>query len=350
MNTKGDRMLDDLKVIHERDAQDALGVVEKQWKQLQYDFGIDLKPDSEMNNVVLGGMGGSALAASLLVSWPGLNVPFEIVRSYTLPDYVDENTLFIASSYSGNTEETLATLKEAEARNCQIVVVAAGGALEEIAKDKNYPFFQIPSGFQPRMAVFYNFAALVQMLEPLGLIGKGKTAELRETASWLSEQVSGWTVTNPAKDNYAKEIALEVMGKSAVVYGGPVMFPAAYKWKINFNENSKNVAWCNQVPEFNHNEFLGWTSHPTEKPYAVIDLRSNLEHERVQKRFEVTERLLSGRRPSPLVVEAQGETVLQQLLWVITLGDFVSIYLAFLNGLNPSPVDLIEKLKKALTD
>lgn len=343
-------MLDDLKIIHERDAQDALGIIEKQWQQLQYDFDIDLKSGSEIKNIVLGGMGGSALAATLLNTWPGLSVPFEIIRSYILPEYVDENTLFIASSYSGNTEETLATLKGAEARNCQIIVIAAGGALEEIAEKKNYPFFQIPAGFQPRMAIFYNFAALVQMLGSLGLIRAGSGTELHKSADWLSEQISSWIVTVPVKNNYAKEIALELMGKSPVIYAGSLLYPAAYKWKINFNENSKNIAWCNQIPEFNHNEFLGWTSHPTEKPYAIIDLRSSLEHERVQKRFEVTERLLSGRRPSPFVVEVQGETVLQQLLWVITLGDFVSVYLAFLNGLNPSPVDLIEKFKKALDD
>lgn len=114
------------------------------------------------------------------------------------------------------------------------------------------------------------------------------------------------------------------------------------------NENAKNVAWVNQYPEFNHNEFIGWSSHPTQKPYAVVEIRSNLEHERIQKRFVVTERLLSGKRPAPLAVEPQGETVLQQLLWTANLGDFTSLYLALLNGLNPTPVDLVEKLKAEL--
>ena len=140
------------------------------------------------------------------------------------------------------------------------------------------------------------------------------------------------------------------MCKSLVVYARRKLFPAAYKWKISFNENAKNIAWCNQLPEFNHNELLGWTSHPVDKAYAVIDLRSNLEHPRVQKRFKVYERLLSGMRPRTHVVEAQGETILEQLLWAVAFGDFVSLYLALLNGLNPTPVDLIEKFKKALTE
>ena len=136
---------------------------------------------------------------------------------------------------------------------------------------------------------------------------------------FIKQATATWRPDVPTKDNYAKQLAQEVIGKSVVVYGGPLMYPAAYKWKISFNENAKNIAWCNQYPEFNHNEFLGWTSHPLEKPYAVIDLRSNLEHPQVQKRFEVTERLLSGRRPAPLIVEAHGETLLCQLLWVVAL-------------------------------
>ena len=127
------------------------------------------------------------------------------------------------------------------------------------------------------------------------------------------------------------------------------MFPAAYKWKININENAKNVAWASQYPEFSHNEFIGWTSHPQDKPYAIVDLRSNLEHLQVQKRFEITERMLSGRRPSPIVVDVAGKNVLQQLLWAVMLGDFVSLYMALLNGLNPTPVDIIEKMKAELS-
>lgn len=343
-------MLDDLKMIHERDAQDALGVVGKQWQQLQYDYGIDLLPDDSIENVVLAGMGGSALAATVASSWPGVNVPFEIVRQYELPGYTDNKTLFIASSYSGNTEETLAALEQAEKKGCQIVVIAAGGKLAERAEKGDYPLYRIPDGFQPRMAVFYNFAALVQLFEGLKLVQDGALAELHEAAKWLSGQTDQWLPDTPSDKNQAKQLAQELMGKSPVVYAGPKLFPAAYKWKINFNENSKNVAWCNQLPEFNHNEFLGWTSHPTQKPYAIIDLRSNLEHERVQKRFEVTEKLLSGRRPAVHVVEARGESLLEQLLWTITLGDFVSVYLALLNGLNPTPVDLIEKLKSELAN
>lgn len=343
-------MLDDLKYIHEKDAQDALGIAEKQWQQLQHLYPVAGQPLKGVSNVVVGGMGGSALAASLLTSWPKLTVPFEVVRTYSVPAYVGESTLFIASSYSGNTEETLSALEEAARKGARLAVIAAGGALAEYAADNNLPYYQLPGGLQPRMAVFYNLAALIQLLEAAGLAAAGCSEELSQAAEWLSGQVADWRADVPTAQNRAKQLALELMGKSPVVYGGTLLYPAAYKWKINFNENAKNVAWCGALPEFNHNEFLGWSSHPVDKPYAVIDLRSSFEHPRIQKRFEITERLLSGRRPAALVVEAEGDTPLRQLLWVIVLGDFVSLYLALLNGLNPTPVELIEKLKKALNE
>ena len=154
----------------------------------------------------------------------------------------------------------------------------------------------------------------------------------------------------PAHQNPAKQLAQEMMGRSVVMYAGPKMYAAAYKWKISCNENAKQIAWVDQLPEFNHNEFLGWTQQPREKPYVIVDLRSNLEHPRVQKRFAVSARLLSGMRPAPNVVDVRGTTPLEQLLWVSIFGDFVTIYLALLNGLDPAPVELIEKFKKALDE
>lgn len=350
--TKGKRnagaMLDDLKYIHQRDGSDALGAAERQWRQLKHDYQVKWRPDREIRDVLLAGMGGSALAGGLISSWPETTVPFVVARDYDLPRHAGPATLFIASSYSGNTEETLAATAAAEKRGCLIVVIAAGGALVARAAEKGYPLFKPPGGLPPRMAVFYDLAALVQILAAAGLIGKSKLAELRAAAGWLGRSISGWTPTVPTEDNLAKQLALEAIGRSLVIYSGPKLFPAAYKWKINFNENAKNIAWCNQYPEFNHNEILGWVSQPTDKPYTVFELRSRLEHERVRQRFEITDRLLSGRRPAPEVVNAEGDSLLEHLLWTIALGDFVSLYLALLNGLDPTPVELIEKLKIAL--
>lgn len=343
-------MLDDLKMIHERDAQDALGVAEKQWRQLQHVYETGLSSIGDVSNAVLAGMGGSALPAVYLRSWPGTLLPFEVVRDYELPAYVGKDTLFISSSYSGNTEEALAALADAEARGARIVVIAAGGKLLEYAKEKQYPLYTIPSGIQPRMSSFYFLAALVQLFEALGIVAPGSNDELQAAGQWLEDQVAPWLPTVATKDNPAKQLALELAGKSLVVYSGPKLFPAANKWKICTNENAKTVAWVNQYPEFNHNEFIGWTSHPVDKPYAVIEIRSDLEHGRMAKRFTASERLLSGKRPAPHVVVPQGDTLIKQLLWTSNFGDFTSLYLALLNGINPTPVDLVEKLKTVLDE
>ncbi|MBX4201868.1 bifunctional phosphoglucose/phosphomannose isomerase [Candidatus Saccharibacteria bacterium] len=341
-------MLDDLKYIHQRDGQDALGIAERQAAQLEHKFDKP-KIDGQFENIVFAGMGGSALPALLSRSWPGYTIPFEISRQYHAPSYVSEKTLFIACSYSGNTEETLSALAEAETKNATIAIIAAGGKLEEIAREKNYPFLKIPKAEQPRYAVFYMLVAIVTILEAAGLQKEDVFAQLTEAAAFLRQSVKSWVATVPSSQNPAKKLAVEIAGKSAVVYAGPVLAPVAYKWKISFNENAKNVAWWGEYPEFNHNEFIGWSSHPTQKPYSVIDLRSDLEHPRVQKRFELSDRLLSGLRPAAQVVQVQGKNILEQMLWAVAYGDFVTIYLAFCNGVNPAPVDLVEKFKKELS-
>jgi glucose/mannose-6-phosphate isomerase len=343
-------MLDDLKFIHQRDSQDALGIAEKQWQQLQYKYEVKFDVPTSINNVVLGGMGGSGWPALYMKSWAGLKVPFEVVSNYNLPTYVGADTLFIASSYSGNTEETLAALEEAEKMGAQIVVMTAGGKLMELAKEKNHTLFSIPSGIQPRMSSFYFLSAMAHIFEQLDLAREGIIEELSAEAGWLKDQYGSWLPDIARKDNLAKQIAFEIAGKTVIVYSGPLLYPAANKWKICSNENAKKLAWSNQYPEFNHNEFIGWSSHPTEKPFAVVEIRSNLEHPRTQKRFLVTEKLLSGKRPMPIIVEPKGETYLQQLLWASMLGDFVTIYLALLNNVNPTPVDLVEKFKAELNN
>jgi len=343
-------MLDDLKYIHGRDAQDALGVAEKQWQQLQQSFNVSFQPSAEIYNIVVGGMGGSAWPALYLQSWPGVNVPLEISRNYNVPGYVGKHTLFIASSYSGNTEETLASLAEAEAAGAQIAVMTSGGLLKELAAKKNLPLYLLPSGTQPRMSSLYFISALVELLETLGLVKPGSISQKNEVAEWLNAQTADWTAEIPVSQNPAKQLALELMGKTVVIYSGPLMSPATNKWKICINESAKNLAWWNQYPEFNHNEFIGWSGHPADKPFAVVEIRSNLEHERTQKRFKISEKLLSGKRPAPFVVEPKGETASEQLFWTSVFGDFVSIYLALLNGVNPTPVELVEKLKTELNN
>jgi len=339
-------VLDDLKYIHQRDGQDALGVAERQATQLKHEFSV---PDlgGFYKNVVFAGMGGSALPALFAKVWPGAKVPFEVVRNYHVPAYVGPDTLFIACSYSGNTEETLSALDEAVKARARIVVMAGGGKLKELAEAGSHAFVLVPKAEQPRYAVLYMLKAVESILKAAGLAPE-QGREIAEGVEFLAGAVKAWLPTVPMSDNPAKKLAMDLAGKSVVIYGGPLMAPSAYKWKINVNENAKNVAWWNELPEFDHNELIGWTSHPVQKPYAVVELRSSLENPRILRRFEVAEKLLSGRRPAPHVISVQGNDLLEQLLWAIGYGDFVTIYLGLLNGVNPAPVDFVEKFKKEL--
>ncbi len=340
-------MLDDLSFIHRVDKNDALGIAAKEPDQLEYDFNFH-QDFGTVSNVVYAGMGGSALAASLSLTWPGYKVPFEIVRNYDLPAYVGADTLCIISSSSGNTEETLSALEDAEKKQAKIVVITCGGRLLEIARDKGYPITVMPSAKQPRYGVFYNLRALLEIGLSAGIFADADLKSLKQTAVFLREEVKNWDPSRPAKDNFAKQIAHDCLGKSVVIYGGPLMSPAAYKWKISFNENGKHIAWYGVYSEFNHNEFIGWSEQPVDKPYCVIDLRSELEHPRIQKRFVLSDRLLSGRRPAPIVVNARGSNKLEQLLYCVMLGDFVSLYTAIAGEIDPEPVDLVEKFKVML--
>lgn len=346
-------MLDDANVMQQRDPENALGVAAEQWQQVQFPAEVvnGDHDDRTLTNVVVAGMGGSALAALLAKAGLESTLPisFQVVREYDLPVYINESTLVIASSYSGNTEETLNCLQQAQERGAQVAVLAAGGKLVERAVAGGIAHIVIPAGLQPRMAVLFNLRALVALLAHFGVVHNGMVEQVAATAEWLRAETQQWLPSVSTDKNYAKQLALLAVGKTAVFYGGRLTGPVAYKWKISWNENAKNVSWWNVYPETNHNEFIGWSSHPVDKPFAVFDLKSSFEHPRILKRFEVTDRLLSGLRPKATPIDLAGDSPIAQMLWGSILADFVSIYLAILNGVDPTPVVLVEKFKDEMT-
>jgi glucose/mannose-6-phosphate isomerase len=345
-------MLDDINVLRQRDPNGALEIASLQYNQASFNVELqNVENDNRpINNVIVAGMGGSALAALLVKLWlkSEMSLPIEVVRSYDLPMYVDSNTLVIVSSYSGNTEESISCLEQAESKDAQVAIIASGGRLIGHASQNQTTFAQLPADMQPRMAVIYNLCALVVLLANFNVVSNGKINEIARLTDWLRNESSKWASDVETNDNYAKQLALQAVGKTAVFYGGTLTAPVAYKWKISWNENAKNVAFWNEYPECNHNEFIGWTSHPVEKPFVIFDIVSSFEHPRILKRFEISDRLLSGQRPKSTIINLEGRSVIEQLLWGSILADYVSIYLAILNNVNPMPVMLIEKLKQEL--
>lgn len=345
-------MLDDINILGQHNSSKDLDLAELECEQVKF---VPIIENGEndgrpISNIVVAGMGGSALSALLIKSWlkSELIIPLEIIKTYDLPASVGQNTLVIASSYSGNTEETVSCLKQARTRGAQIAIIASGGELLKQANDNQIASVVLPSGHQPRMVMISTLRATIAFLEHFGIIQKGKNDEIASKYDWLKSECAKWTSNVPTASNYAKQLALYAVGKTAVFFSGTFSFPVAYKWKTCFNETAKNLSFLCEFPEFNHNEILGWTSHPVEKPFAVFDVISNLEHPQILKRFEISDRLLSGKRPKSVVINLAGESAIEQMLWGSILADFVSIYLAVLNGIDPMSVELIERLKKEL--
>lgn len=347
-------MLDNINVLDQRDSEKTLDSGIMQPDQLTMDLTITNPQAStkDVTSVVFVGMGGSALAAEFVKTWLDRPIahPVEIVKTYSLPAYADENTLVIYSSCSGNTEEVLEALTEGKKRGVRCAIIAGGGTLAEIAKTDGISHVILPPiKIQPRMLTFIQVRAIISLLDMYGVLeGKQYLDEMSAAHDWLSTEASTWKKDVPTSNNYAKQLAETAVGKHAVFFGGDISKSLAYKWKISWNENAKNTAFWNAYPEFNHNEFIGWSSHPVEKPFAVFDLISSLEHPRILKRFEISDRLLSGKRPKATIITLQGDTVLKQLCWGHLLADFVSIYTGLLNGIDPGPVPLITKLKQEL--
>lgn len=342
--------IDSLEAIAQRDPQNSLEFIGNQPQQLTYDFGLTAASfgEGEVKNIVFAGMGGSSLAAELVPTGLTLAVPFVIVKSYHLPHFADASTLVICASASGNTEETVSVLAEAEVRGCKIAIIAHGGKLLARAHEAGHVVAELPQVPQPRLGVFYMYRATVELLVAAGCATVNDLAPLSAVAERLGTAVQSWLPASKTPDNLAKQLARDMVGKTPIIYAGPLMYPAAYKWKIDVNENAKNTAWCNGIPEFNHNEFLGWSGLPVEKPFAVIDLMSSFEHPRITARFEVTDRLLSGLRPKSTAIHAQGQTQFEHVMYLVLLGDFTTTYMALLNGVNPTPVALVEKFKVEL--
>ncbi len=332
---------------------DAIGA---QPDQLLANYGDEMQFDLTetqgrgITSIVVAGMGGSALAANVLRNWlyDRIKVPFEIVRGSSVPGYVDNHTLVIASSYSGNTEETLAALDDAEKRNAAIIILTNGGKLADIARSKNYNILNLPESSQPRFAVFAGLKALTCTLADLKLAeGVDLRRELIDAAGVLNEVKFGMCPDNE-DNNEARKIARDLREKPVIIYGTPGSGTAAYKWKINLNENSKQLAWYNVYSELDHNEFQGWL-FPKEKSVAAIQLTTDFDSAQISKRVEVTTRILNEYGFNPIAVHAKGATPLQQLLYLILMGDYVSAYLGLMNGVDPMPVELVEKLKKELS-
>jgi glucose/mannose-6-phosphate isomerase len=309
---------------------------------------------TDIRNIVVVGMGGSAIGGDLVRSYLSgqLLVPMQVCRNYSVPEYVDDESLVIVSSYSGNTEETLAALDDALNRKAMIVALTTGGMVGEVAKLNDIPCAQLPPGIQPRAALGYSFVPLLLCLEKVGLI-KGMEDELKKVIKHLSALRSIYIEDNPLEQNKAKNLADRILGKMAIIYSGPSLTDVvAVRWKGQLCENSKNMAFANQFPEMNHNELVAFCEliMPYKDELVVFMLRDKDDHPKVQRRMEIVKSIIEAQEIETVFVDSAGETPLERMFSLVQLGDFISYYLAVINDIDPTPVEAIETLKKQLAE
>lgn len=304
-----------------------------------------------VQNIVLTGLGGSAIGGDLLRSYltDELDIPFFVNRYYTLPEFVGKNTLVIVSSYSGNTEETISGHKDATKRKARILCISTGGEIAKMAKKFNQPWIQIPSGLSPRAALGYSFFPLLVMLGKLGFI-KSKDKDIKETIQLLKNKSA--IFNNPeSPENAPYMLAQQIKGKLPVIYS-PVehLDTVNIRWRGQIAENAKQLSSGHVIPEMNHNELVGWkVLTELMKQMHVIFLKDIGTHKRVAIREEITKQIVSQYAGDVTEISSDGKGLLARLFSLIYFGDWVSLYLAILNNVNPEPVTIIDYLKNELS-
>ena len=305
-----------------------------------------------VDRAIILGMGGSAIGGDLLRSLALLEnrLPVWVYRSYGLPPLLNENTLLIASSYSGNTEETLSSFAESLQTPAKKLVLTGGGRLRALAEKEGIPVFPIDYQAPPRAAFPHSFIPLLGIFQKLGLL-KDKSADLSEAMQLLNNLSPELTESMPLASNQAKQLAIRLSGKLAVIYGAGILSEVAQRWKAQLNENSKAWAFYEIFPELNHNAIVGY-QFPSEmrERVLVVLLHSSLLHPRISDRYRLTAEILTEAGIEHELVEARGDSPLAQMMSMVLLGDYVSFYLALLNSVDPTPVAPIDYLKKRLAE
>lgn len=299
--------------------------------------------------VVLTGVGGSAAGGDFVKALfdDEARCPFIVNREYHLPAFVGEGCLVFAVSYSGNTEETLSAYKDAKDQGASVIAVTTGGKLAELARHNGDALILVPGGQPPRTALGYLFVPVLHACVRMSVIHQ---PDYRVAFNLLEENVRGWTVSTPFEKNRPKQLASQMHGKLAVIYGlGSWQAAVANRWKGQINENAKNMAFANAFPELCHNEILGWVRANDQgvSEWIGLVLADGTESAKMRKRAEVTEKLVGNTAKFHHVL-ARGDCLFEKVLSLALFGDFVSLYLAALNAVDPENIDSINVLKSEL--
>jgi glucose/mannose-6-phosphate isomerase len=347
--------LDDRKIYSQYDPDNMLqhlhnfsGLCEQAWK-ISQSFVIP-KDYLKINKIVILGMGGSAIGGDLVanLAMPESKIPILSCRDYNLPPFVDADTLVIASSYSGLTEETLSAFEQAVKIPCKKLAITTGGKLKTLCESKGIPMINFDYKSSPRAALPFSFFILLGLLQNLNIL-KDKSGDVTRTILDLNALASKINEDVPVNQNKAKVMAQSLYGSLVLIYGAGLTSEVAHRWKTQINENAKNTAYFEIFPELNHNAIMGYR-FPEEITHntRVIILDSDLINARVKIRMQVTRKLLDEAGIKYEVLKAEGKSILSQMMTLILLGDYVSFYLALLNKADPTEIKSINYLKDTL--
>ena len=297
--------------------------------------------DYSFSNVVICGMGGSGIGGKMVAQWfvGQSKVPIVLHQDYELPAFVNGKTLFIASSYSGNTEETMSATQKAAKAGARVVGVCSGGDLFRFCQEHAFHVVKVPGGNPPRSALAFSVVQLVNILESAKLISTGHLEKLKACKPLLSSELEGIKAT-------AKKLAKLAHQHVTILYASTDYEAVAVRARQQFNENSKQLCWHHTLPEMNHNELVGWGGGTDQ--HAVIFFKSQFLSERNSLRFRITEGVVAEKTPHFTVVEGKGTNTIEESFYFIHIIDWASLYLADLNQKDPIDIRVIDYLKGEL--
>lgn len=294
-----------------------------------------------VSNVLISGLGGSGIGGKIMsqLVWDVCPVPITLVHDYRIPAFVGSETLFIASSYSGNTEETLSTLEQAMKAGASVVCITSGGKLEEIARKNNLNLILIPAGQPPRTSFGYNAMQLLFAFHAYGLIGDNFKKDLADAAAFLKRETESIRTL-------AREVAEAIHGTAPIIYAETYLEGVAVRLRQQLNENAKILTWHHVLPEMNHNELVGWAG--AAKNHTVLLIRSPEDHPGTVRRMELSKEIISRHAERIIELHARGDTRIARLYYLIHLADWISYYLAVRRDVDPIEIEVIDYFKDAL--
>lgn len=302
-----------------------------------------------IQNVVICGVGGSAIAGDVITDLltPTCKVPITTSRYVSMPGYANEATLALVISYSGNTAESLNLYHDAIERKCRIVSITSGGELERLSKKDSVPVLNVPSGNQPRASLGYLLGTSAAVLQGAGLCYPHR--DLLQAVPDLRSYIQNLGPSVPTSSNPAKKIALALRHGVTAIYSPRNVRSIALRWQNQINENAKAVAFSGEMPEMDHNQLVGWLEGGGDCSCRPVLLMPEDMHPTVRKMTEVTLQMLNERGLDPVKVELPGKDLMDNVLQGIALGDMVSYYMAVLKGVDPAPVTVIKEFKKRIS-